>query len=154
MTALISTLHFQISADVTAHRPSIHTGDNCEIDGFSEVHRTFFIHSMDCHCLHLLTDYQHFSDCANIPYCFPDDILILPRLIGCLVEHQECEQANLSLDAKYGPVIRKLHSGESLGELALLQRNAKRTATIVSPHPGMVPSVSTLQGLLVKSDLA
>lgn len=38
----------------------------------------------------------------------------------------------LNLDACFGRVIRTVRAGESFGELALLQKHARRTATVVS----------------------
>ena len=41
----------------------------------------------------------------------------------------------LNLRACFGKVIRTVHAGESFGELALLQKHARRTATVVSRAP-------------------
>ena len=47
-------------------------------------------------------------------------------------------QQGLDVDACFGKVIRTAHAGDSFGELALLQKHARRTATVLTralePH--------------------
>lgn len=44
-------------------------------------------------------------------------------------------QQGLNLDACFGKVIRTVHAGDSFGELALLQKHARRTATVLTCTP-------------------
>ena len=44
-------------------------------------------------------------------------------------------QRGLDLDACFGKVIRTVHAGHSFGELALLQKHACRTATVLTCAP-------------------
>ena len=44
-------------------------------------------------------------------------------------------QQGLDVDACFGKVIRAVHAGDSFGELALLQKHARRTATVLACAP-------------------
>ena len=44
-------------------------------------------------------------------------------------------QQGLDLGACFGKVIRTVHAGDSFGELALLQKHARRTATVLTCAP-------------------
>ena len=44
-------------------------------------------------------------------------------------------QQGLDLDACFGKVIRRVRAGDSFGELALLQKHARRTATVLTCAP-------------------
>lgn len=46
------------------------------------------------------------------------------------------EEEDVPPEIKYGSILRHLQPGESFGELALLQRHAKRTATVMSSDAG------------------
>ena len=54
--------------------------------------------------------------------------------------HQGSLPQGLSLDACFGRVIRTVSTGESFGELALLHKHARRTATVLACPPVLVDS--------------
>lgn len=54
---------------------------------------------------------------------------------GCSMASSGCQPTSEVLEEAYGPVVRVLGPGESFGELALLSKNATRTATVMVGDP-------------------
>lgn len=52
-----------------------------------------------------------------------------------------------SAETEFGPPIRRIWPGQSFGELALLQRNATRTATVIAGSCGATSARETLSSV-------